>query len=72
MRVAGVGSGGVAWLISMEPSIKKIGEHLRRLFTGVIGRPIGWNVIDGLAQVEEQEEALRDAEGKKTSEQTTE
>ena len=44
----------------MEANTKIIGEGLRRMFKAVIGRPMGWNLIDAISHLEEREEALRD------------
>jgi hypothetical protein len=43
----------------MKPSIKYIGEHLRRVFAVVTQRPLQWSQIDALATLEEKEEAKR-------------
>ena len=47
----------------METSSKIIGEGLRRLFATFVRRPLGWNLIDAFARLEEREEQLgRDVE----------
>lgn len=43
----------------MEVSAKGIGHQLRRMFTGVIRRPMGWGMIDALGRLEDKEEELR-------------
>jgi hypothetical protein len=43
----------------METSAKTIGEGLQSMFAAVVRRPIGWNVIDALARLEEREEEVR-------------
>ena len=43
----------------MDNSSKTIGESLRRIFSAIIRRPMGWNLIDAFANLEEREEAAR-------------
>ena len=46
-------------MVVMESSAKGIGHQLRRMFTGVTRRPMGWGLIDALGRLEDKEEALR-------------
>ena len=46
----------------MELLAKGIGHQLRKMFTGVIRRPMGWRIIDALGRLEDKEEALRNGE----------
>jgi hypothetical protein len=43
----------------MDNSSKTIGESLRRIFSAIIRRPMGWTLIDAFASLEEREEAVR-------------
>ena len=43
----------------MDNSSKTIGESLRRIFSAIIRRPMGWSLIDAFASLEEREEAAR-------------
>jgi hypothetical protein len=38
---------------------KTIGEGLRQVFSAFIRRPMGWNLIDAFARLEEREEETR-------------
>jgi hypothetical protein len=49
-------------MVVMESSAKGIGHQLRRIFTGVVRRPMGWRLIDALGRLEDKEEALRSDE----------
>ncbi len=39
----------------MEVSAKGIGHQLRRMFSGVIRRPMDWGMIDALGRLEDKE-----------------
>jgi hypothetical protein len=43
----------------MDNSSKTIGESLRRIFSTIIRRPMGWSLIDAFTSLEEREEAAR-------------
>jgi hypothetical protein len=43
----------------METPPRDLGSALRRLFAAVTRRPMGWNLIDAFARLEEREEELR-------------
>jgi hypothetical protein len=43
----------------MDDSSKTIGESLRRIFSAIIRRPMGWSLIDAFTSLEEREEAAR-------------
>jgi hypothetical protein len=44
----------------METSAKIIGAGLQRIFAVITLRPLGWNLIDALSNLEEREEAICD------------
>jgi hypothetical protein len=43
----------------MDNPSKTIGEELRRVFSVVIRRPMGWDLIDAFTRLEEREEETR-------------
>lgn len=43
----------------MDNSSKSIAQGLRRMFAAMLGRPMGWSLIDAFTSLEEREEAAR-------------